>query len=158
MPEGGVQLLAHRGVHQYLENTIESMKKAFAFGADIIEIDIHPTSDGKFAVFHDWTIDCRTEGKGVTREHSLSYLQSLDIGYGYTHDQGKTYPFRGLGVSAMSSLTEVLNTFPTQRILINIKSNSESEAKLIDHFLRKRAEQDRKRLMFYGGEKPTKNC
>ena len=69
-------------------------------------------------------------------------MQTLDIGYGYTHDGGKTYPFRGLGVGAMPSLTEVLNTFPVERILINIKSNSKSEARLIDQFLRKRPAQD----------------
>ena len=33
----------------------------------MIEIDVHPTTDGQFAVFHDWTLDCRTNGAGVTR-------------------------------------------------------------------------------------------
>ena len=51
--------------HPCLENTIASMRAAFDAGADIVEFDIHPTTDGQFAVFHDWTIDCRTEGKGV---------------------------------------------------------------------------------------------
>ena len=37
------------------------MRAAFAAGADIVELDIHPTTDGQFAVFHDWTLDCRTE-------------------------------------------------------------------------------------------------
>ena len=41
-----------------------------------------PASDGHFAVFHDWTLDCRAEGKGVTREHSLAALKQLDVGYG----------------------------------------------------------------------------
>ena len=36
------------------------MRAAFAAGADIVEFDVHPTSDGQFAVFHDWTLDCRT--------------------------------------------------------------------------------------------------
>jgi glycerophosphoryl diester phosphodiesterase len=93
-PAGAPLLLAHRGVaqrfdmtdvrndtctaarmlppeHDYLENTIASMEASFKAGADIVEFDVHPTTDGHFAVFHDWTLDCRTNGKGVTREHSL---------------------------------------------------------------------------------------
>jgi hypothetical protein len=83
--------------HPYLENTISSMQVAFQAGADMVELDIHPTKDGKFAVFHDWTLDCRTNGKGVTRDHTMAELKTLDIGYGYTADEGKTYPFSILG-------------------------------------------------------------
>ncbi len=71
------------------------MHAAFDAGADIVEFDVHPTTDGHFAVFHDWTLDCRTDGKGVTREHTLAELKKLDAGYGYTADGGKTYPLRG---------------------------------------------------------------
>jgi glycerophosphoryl diester phosphodiesterase len=81
--------------HGYLENTNPSMDASFRAGADIVEFDIHPTTDGKLAVFHDWTVDCRTDGKGVTREHSLAELKRLDIGHGHTADGGKTFPFRG---------------------------------------------------------------
>ena len=70
--------------HPYLENTIPSMEAAFAAGADIVELDIQPTTDGEFAVFHDWTLECRTNGEGVTREYSMTELKRLDIGYGYT--------------------------------------------------------------------------
>lgn len=58
--------------HDYLENTIRSMDAAFARGADVLELDVHPTTDGKFAVFHDWTVVCRTEGSGETRSHSMA--------------------------------------------------------------------------------------
>ena len=59
----------------FLENTLPSMRAAFEAGADIVEFDIHPTTDGHFAVFHDWTVDCRTEGRGVTREHTLAAVE-----------------------------------------------------------------------------------
>src|SRR5690606_7213976 len=133
--EGSPVLLAHRGIaqrydlagvagdtctatrilpprHRYLENTIASMKASFDAGADIVEIDVHPTTDGQFAVFHDWTLECRTNGQGVTREHSMAQLKQLDIGFGYTHDGGKTYPLRGTGIGMMPSLAEVLDAFP----------------------------------------------
>jgi glycerophosphoryl diester phosphodiesterase len=174
---GGIHLLAHRGVHQtysreglqndtctaqridppahdYLENTLPSMEAAFAAGADVVEFDIHPTTDGQFAVLHDWTVDCRTEGKGVTRTHSMAALKALDIGYGYTADGGKTYPFRGKGVGLMPTLDEVLARFPDRRLLINIKSDDPKEGDLLAARLAAIAPERRALLAAYGGNQP----
>ena len=178
IPQGELSLLAHRGVHQtyskgnlpgdgctatridkpqhqYLENTVVSIRHAFFLGAEIVEIDIHPTTDNRFAVFHDWTLDCRTNSEGVTREHSLAYLQTLDIGYRYTSDGGVSFPFRGKGIGKLPSLTEVLDNFPEQDFLINIKSNDPDEADLINEFLDGRPNENLARLSFYGGGIPT---
>jgi glycerophosphoryl diester phosphodiesterase len=140
--------------HGYLENTLASMQAAFAAGADIVEIDVHPTTDGHFAVFHDWTVDCRTEGKGVTRAHTLAELKSLDIGYGYTADGGKTFPFRGKGVGLMPSLDEVLAAFHGKRFLINVKSNDPAEGEMLGEHLARRSRADLALLMAYGGDRP----
>jgi glycerophosphoryl diester phosphodiesterase len=140
--------------HPYLENTIPSMEAAVKAGADIIEFDIHPTTDGQFAVFHDWTLDCRTNGKGVTREHTLDELKKLDIGYGYTYDNGKTYPFRGKGVGMMPSLDEVLAHFPEQSFLIHVKSNDPEEGKQLARYLSALPETRLKQLAVYGGDQP----
>jgi glycerophosphoryl diester phosphodiesterase len=140
--------------HPYLENTIDSMRASFAAGAAIVEFDIHPTTDGAFAVMHDWTVDCRTNGKGVTREHSLAELKALDIGYGYTADGGKTFPFRGKGIGLMPSLDEVLATFPDKRFLINIKSNDPKEGELLAARLLQLPKTQRDLLMAYGGDRP----
>lgn len=142
--------------HPYLENTIASMQAAFAAGADIVEFDVHPTTDGAFAVFHDWTVDCRTEGKGVTRKHTLAELKALDIGYGYTADGGKTFPFRGKGVGLMPSLDEVLATFPDKRFLINVKSRDPHEGRLLAERLLQLPEAQRALLMAYGGDEPMR--
>jgi glycerophosphoryl diester phosphodiesterase len=174
---GQLTLVAHRGVaqtfhregltnetctaeriyppeHPYLENTIASMKAAFDAGADVVEFDVHPTTDGAFAVIHDWTVDCRTNGKGVTREHSLAELKALDIGYGYTADGGKTFPFRGKGVGLMPSLDEVLATFPDKRFLINVKSNDPREGELLADRLLQLPPAQLALLMSYGGDRP----
>lgn len=142
-------------VHDYLENTIASMRAGFAAGADIVEADIHPTTDGQFAVFHDWTLDCRTEGKGVTRDHAMADLKALDIGYGYTADGGKTFPFRGKGIGLMPSLDEVLATFPDKQLLINIKSNDPEEGKKLAAVLSALPADRRQALMVYGGDRPV---
>ena len=175
--EGTPILLAHRGMaqrfderdltndtctaarmlppsHGYLENTIESMRAGFAAGADIVEFDVHPTTDGEFAVFHDWTLDCRTDGHGVTREHSMAYLKKLDIGHGYTADGGKTFPFRGKGIGLMPTLAEVLEAFPQQRLLINVKSRDPSEGEKLAAELNKLAAERRAQIMVYGGDEP----
>lgn len=174
-PPGKPTLLAHRGLaqnfdrtdlkadtctaahmlptnHAYLENTIASMEAAFDVGADAIELDIHPTTDGKFAVFHDWTLDCRTDGQGVTRRHSMQQLKSLDIGYGYTADGGKTFPLRGKGIGKMPSLDEVLTRFPDRDFLINVKSADAQEGAMLGDRLAQLPSAQRDRLMVYGSE------
>ncbi len=140
--------------HPYLENTIASMQAAFAAGADIVEFDIHPTTDGKFAVFHDWTVDCRTNGKGITREKSFAELKALDIGYGYTADGGQTFPFRGTGVGLMPSLDEVLTAFPDKRFLVHVKSRDAEEGKTLAARLSELPESARARLTVYGHDTP----
>ena len=140
--------------HPFLENTISSMKAAFDVGANIVEFDVHPTLDGEFAVFHDWTLDCRTDGKGVTREHTMEELKQLDIGYGYTADNGKTYPFRGKGVGLMPTLDEVLAHFPEQTFLIHIKSDDSDEGDQLAQVLSTFSEQQLKNISVYGGNKP----
>ena len=130
------------------------MQEAFRAGADVVEFDIHPTTDGHFAVFHDWTLDCRTDGRGVTRMHSLAQLKALDIGYGYTADGGRTFPFRGHGTGMMTSLDEVLDAFPDKRLLINIKSNDPHEGHMLSKRLRKLPASRRALLMVYGGDAP----
>ncbi len=140
--------------HPYIENTIPSMEAAFAAGADLVEFDIHPTKDGQFAVFHDWTLDCRTNGKGVTREYTMEELKQLDVGYGYTADKGKTYPFRGKGIGLMPTLAEVLEHFPEQNFLIHIKSNDPDEGEQLGEYLANYSESRLKNLTVYGGDEP----
>ncbi|HTM77392.1 MAG TPA: glycerophosphodiester phosphodiesterase family protein [Devosia sp.] len=173
-PAGEPTLLAHRGVaqrfsteglnaetctaaqmlqptHGFLENTIALMQASFDTGATIAEVDIHPTTDGQFAVFHDWTLDCRTNGSGVTREHAMPDLRQLDIGYGYTADGGKTFPFRGQGVGLMPTLDDVLTHFSNRSFVINVKSRDLSEGDKLAAYLAALSPERRASLVVYGG-------
>lgn len=146
-PAERFELLAHRGIyqtfskvgldnqtctasrmdpptHDLLENTPQSIAAALAAGANRIELDLHLSLDGELMVFHDWTLDCRTDGHGETREHTLAQLKQLDIGYGYTSDGGKTFPFRGKFIGAMPTLAELLQQFPTSHFLLDQKDSS----------------------------------
>lgn len=140
-----------RAPHDYLENTLPSMQAAFDFGASVVEFDVHRTTDNRFAVFHDWTLDCRTNGSGVTREHSLDSLQQLDVGFGYTANGGKSFPFRGRGVGLMPSLEEVLAAFPDRQFLINVKSQDVGEGDLLADRLAVLPPERQEQIMVYGG-------
>jgi glycerophosphoryl diester phosphodiesterase len=175
---GETRFIAHRGVHQSfdltgvendtctatrirgpvvdeIENTIPAMQAAFAAGADYVELDVHPTTDGKLAVFHDWTLDCRTEGTGETRSHDMAYLKTLDVGYGYTADGGKTFPLRGKGVGMMPELSDVLTALPDMRFLLNYKSNDEREGDMLRAFIEANPQWVDQIWGVYGGDAPT---
>jgi glycerophosphoryl diester phosphodiesterase len=140
--------------HRFIENTIPSIREAFRLGAHIVEFDIHPTADGHFVVFHDWTLECRTNGRGVTREQTLADLQQLDVGYGYTSDGGRSFPLRGEGIGAMPSLAEVIAEFPAGQFHINIKSNDPGEADLLLAYLDSLPDAQLPQLSFFGAARP----
>lgn len=178
-PNGGIKLIAHRGVHQlfdhegvergtctadrieppvhdFLENTPRAMQAAALIGADMVEVDVAPTADGKIAIFHDWTIDCRTEGRGEVRAKTLAELQQLDIGHGYTADGGKTYPFRGRRKDRLPSLEEAVAALPNTPILFNFKGTDPGEADRLAEALRMaRRKVGERRDAFYGAPGPV---
>lgn len=124
-------------VHPYLEDTTPGLQQAVRLGAQMIEIDIAPTSDGGLALFHDYALDCRTDGHGAVRDHSLAELKVLDAGYGYTADGGKTFPFRGQGVGLIPSLEDALVAVPDTALLYNLKGRTPDEATRLIAALRK---------------------
>lgn len=74
--------IGHRGARGHApENTLASVRKAIALGADWIEIDVYWV-DGKLVVFHDDRLERTTNGEGLLSSHSFDYLRSLDAGDG----------------------------------------------------------------------------
>jgi glycerophosphoryl diester phosphodiesterase len=114
------RIFAHRGDSaHYPENTLAAFTSAADIGADVIETDVRLTADGRFAVFHDETLERVTGRSGRVAERTLAAVQALDAGRTWTAD-GKTHPFRGRGLSVMS-LEELLQAFPRQRFNIDLK-------------------------------------
>ena len=175
-PKGKPKLVAHRGVyhlydkraafgrdtctarfirtpeHDIFENTTASIQLAVGLGSTLTEVDVAPTKDGKMVLFHDWTVDCRTNGKGETRDLTLAELKALDIGYGYSADGGKTYPLRGKGVGLIPTVEEAIAALPTRPLLFNFKSKDPKEAEQLFAIL-KASGRDSIKLgdAFYGG-------
>ncbi len=114
-------VMAHRGGGGlWPENTMYAFERAVAMGVDALEIDIHATADGEIVVMHDDRVDRLTDGAGPIKSYTLSELKKLDAGYRWTDDGGKTYPYRGLGIT-IPTLEEVFAAFPGVRVNIDIK-------------------------------------
>lgn len=165
--------IAHRGVHQtfdlsgvdddtctaarirplehdYLENTIRSMRAAFDAGAEAVELDLHGTLDGHLVVFHDAGLECRTEATGRPEDHTLAELQTLDLGYGYTADGGRSFPLRGSALGSMPSLQQVLDAFPVEFLVLHLKSGRPEDGRLLAEILSELPAARRERLLVYG--------
>jgi glycerophosphoryl diester phosphodiesterase len=81
--EGRPLLGGHRGnPAEHPENTMRSFRSAIALGCDLIECDVHLSSDGRLVVIHDHTLDRTTNGTGLVRDYTAAELRKLDAGDG----------------------------------------------------------------------------
>jgi glycerophosphoryl diester phosphodiesterase len=81
--------IAHRGARAFApENTLEAIEKAAALGADMVEVDVQLTADGRLVVVHDDTLERCSNVAQVfpSRAHdpvgsfTLEEVQQLDAG------------------------------------------------------------------------------
>jgi glycerophosphoryl diester phosphodiesterase len=113
--------IAHRGGRDIgPENTLMGFQEGLLAGANVLEFEVHLTADEHLVVIHDNTVDRTTDGSGRVRKMKLREVKKLDAGYRFTADDGKTYPYRGLGV-AVPTLEEVYQEFPDIAVNIEIK-------------------------------------
>ena len=153
-PRGNIKLIAHRGVmqlpgpgtsgqdpcsgtrieaphHDFIENTVPGINEARRNGARMIELDVVPTADRKLALFHDQTLDCRTNGTGPVRAATMAQLKALDAGYGYSADGGKSFPLRGKGRNLIPELAEALRVIGDGAVLYRLGGTDPAEADML---------------------------
>lgn len=175
---GQPQLLAHRGIaqtfplagvgndtctatridppdHTFIENTLPSMRAAFAAGADMLEFDMQVSRDGALVVFHDSMLECRTNGTGAVKDHPLAELRKLDLGYGYSADNGATFPLRGKGTGLLVTVPEVLAAFPDRELLIDLKNDDATEGARLADLLSTLPAERLRTISVYGGDAPV---
>lgn len=71
--------IGHRGAAGHApENTLASLERAIALGADLVEFDVRRSADGALVLLHDPTVDRTTNGKGKVEALPLRKLRSLD--------------------------------------------------------------------------------
>ena len=114
-PDEPVAVIAHRGASAAApENTLVAQEVARRGGADWIENDVQPSSDGVPFILHDSTVDRTTNGTGAIRSLSSTQLKALDAGSWFApHYAGARMP----------TLAEQLADLRTRggRLLLEIK-------------------------------------
>lgn len=89
-----IAVSAHQGdIKNCPSNTIAAYRAAVEMGCDMLEVDIHMTSDGELVMCHDHELDNFTNGTGLVRERTFEYVRSLDTGIGrYERYKGEKIP------------------------------------------------------------------
>ncbi len=119
---GAPLLIAHRGGAALApENTMAAFDLAVnGWDADILEMDVRLTADGRLAVIHDETVDRTTGGTGPIRGMTWPQARELDAGYRFRNTGGQ-HACRGTGVR-IPLFEEVLASFPDTRIIVEPKA------------------------------------
>jgi glycerophosphoryl diester phosphodiesterase len=142
--------IAHQGGEdEFPSNTLYAFRKAVRAGADMLELDIGVTKDGKVIVMHDTTVDGKTNGHGTVASKTLAQIKRLDAAYWfapgkddhYSHDHKRSaYRFRGIATGKRTAprgftaadfrvptLSEVMRAFPRTPINVEVKGRTPDE-------------------------------
>ena len=140
--------IAHQGGEiEAPSNTLFAFKTAEDKGSDVLELDVHATSDGELVVIHDATVDRTTNGTGQVDSMTLEEIKELDAAHWFVPDCGTchdepddSYAYRGFATGEVAiprslgkfepndfkipTLREVLEEFPDEMINIEIKATA----------------------------------
>jgi glycerophosphoryl diester phosphodiesterase len=115
--DGRMRVIAHRGFSGSApENTLSAFRKAIEIGADMFELDVLLSRDGKVVVIHDETLDRTTSGTGKVADYSLAELAELDAGTWFSSD------FRGESIPTLAEVLELAK----EKILVNVEIKTEA--------------------------------
>jgi len=144
LSSGRFAVIAHRGGSlEAPENTLQAFENAFQIFPQIyFELDVHLTRDEEVVVTHDDSVDRTTNGHGAVKDLTLNELSKLDWGFNFSKDGGKTFPFRGKGVS-ISRLSDIFEKFPKNPITVEIKHGPKFFGQKVVDIIRKYNAQDR---------------
>lgn len=110
------EIIGHRGIPVRIpENTLESMRAAYEYGADVVEMDVRLSADGKAVIMHDEDVSRTTGSTGRVDAMTLAQLKSLDAA-------GAVSAFRGKGYK-IPTLAEAMATARDyhRKLLIDVK-------------------------------------
>lgn len=138
--------IAHQGGEvEAPSDTLYAFKTAMDKGVDVLEMDVHITSDGHVVVIHDETVDRTTNGTGSVENMTLAQVKQLDAAHWFVPDVGTThsspasaYTLRGIATRekapppgytpndfTIPTLAEVLDTFPGVYTNIELKPTTQ---------------------------------
>lgn len=115
-----IKVIAHRGDSKYYpENSMPAFKSAVELGVDIIETDVHISSDGVIFIWHDDNTFKLDGDKSNVSCRSWNELKILDLGFLYVDNNGKR-PFSSSGIHLMT-FREAIQAFPSIRFNVDLK-------------------------------------
>ncbi|HUF22932.1 MAG TPA: glycerophosphodiester phosphodiesterase [Vicinamibacterales bacterium] len=133
---------AHRGGAALApENTMAAFERGMAEGADGLEFDVRLSRDGVPVVHHDPTLERTTDARGPVSALTADELARVDAGSRFTDDAGR-FVFRGQGIG-VPTLDEVVRRFPSARLIVEMKDDTEAIADAVVNVLRKADALDR---------------
>lgn len=107
------KVIAHRGASgDAPENTLVAFQLAKEQGATWVEFDVMLTKDREAIVFHDETVEHKTNGKGKVSDYTLAEILQLDAG------NWRGVQFAGCKIP---TLKETLNFLAAQKMQMNIE-------------------------------------
>jgi glycerophosphoryl diester phosphodiesterase len=116
-------IVAHRGDSaRFPENTAEAFRGAVEAGADMVELDVQLTKDGKVVVLHDATLDRTTTGSGSVSGKTLAEVKALSAHFPSRFGEA----FRGATVPTLSEALDVLRG--KAGVLVEMKKESVDES------------------------------
>lgn len=128
----------HRGTRGLMpENTIPAMEKGIELGANVVELDVYTTKDGKVIVSHDpyFNVDhsFTADGKELTKEEAKNYvfhhmnyedIRKFDVGskyYGAFPQQKKMVAHIPLLGDLIDSVEHYISVNNLPKVLYNIE-------------------------------------
>jgi glycerophosphoryl diester phosphodiesterase len=115
-------VFAHRGGAALApENTLAAFENGLAAGSDGIELDVRVSRDGRVVVHHDETLDRTTTLRGAVRRYDADELARAGV----------------------PELSTVLDACRDARVIVEVKGNETSFARLVVEELRKAGAVDR---------------
>ena len=143
-------VMAHQGGEgEWPSNTLIAFRNAARAGADVLDTDMHMTKDGVLVLIHDSTVDRTTNGKGEVGKLTLSQIKKFDAAYNFTKEDGRTFPYRGQGVT-IPTVEEMFGEFPHTRMGIEIKDHDAITAQRFCVLIRKYKMQDNVLVSSFG--------
>jgi len=132
--------IAHRGASGVSpENTNAAIEIAIQSGVDVVEIDVHGTSDGRVVVIHDANLNRTTDGRGFVKGKTLDQIRQADAGHWYgSAFSGERVPLLEEAIEITRHrallLIEIKGDFLTEKILQIVDEMDASDHVFVQSF------------------------
>ena len=103
----------HRGCRGVMpENTLVAFEAAANAGVDVLELDLHVTSDGEVVIYHDYFIN-----EALIKDLPLSAIKAVDCGSRFDRE----FPFRILAPAQIPTLQELFDLVRDKTVRLNLE-------------------------------------